>query len=456
MIPSPNNQWQLAAFVANTQFQHLPADLVARTKRHIIDTLGAGLVGASSQVAQDVCQVILAENSVGVAGVWGRSESTSARNAALLNGIAAHALELDDTGGCDHSGAVVLPALLAVYPLCAQPVSGEQFITAVVLGYDVARRVLEACGGYSAHNSAGWHSTSTCGVFGAAVAAAKILGMNSVQINAALGIAGSFSSGLWSFIHDGSQSKKLHAGRAAEGGVFAALSARQGLTGPGQLFEPSWGGFINTLALHTAQPEAMIDRLGQVWKLMRCSIKPYASCRGTHAAIDASGILFAQLNNDLSQVAQVEVRLCPFLAEMCGDEQITTLAAAQMSIRYAIAARLVFGEAGLDAYGDEQRSDPRLAAMIGRIHLHIDPQLSSEGEPEVTLVTPQGERRSLSVEIALGAPANPVSDEQLKQKFMSLAKRVIPPTQAEKLWALTLNLEQHSDIGEMVALLNVL
>lgn len=441
-------QSRLVTFIAQTRYEQLPAELVARTKRHIIDTLGAGLVGATSEVAKDVTAVLLSEGASPVAALWGRGEKTSPRNAALLNGIAAHALELDDTGGCDHSGAVVIPAMLAVLPLCDREVSGEEFITAVVLGYDVARRVLEACGGYSAHNGAGWHSTSTCGVFGAAAAAARLLGLNGEQISAAIGIAGSFSGGLWAFIHDGSQSKKLHAGRAAEGGVLAALSARAGISGPAGLFTDCWGGFLNTLAPTSAQPQALVAQLGQVWKLMRCSIKPYASCRGTHAAIDATGILMGHLGVKADEVEGVEVTLSPFLQEMCGDEKIGSLAAAQMSIRYAVAARWIYGHAGLEAYGEAQRRDPALLHAISKVTLRVDASFSADGEPEVTLRTKKGECLSHRVDIALGAPANPVSDPQLRDKFMSLATRAISVDKAERLWTTALALEDERSVSD--------
>ena len=126
-------------------------------------------------------------------------------NAALVNGTASHAFELDDTGGCDHSGAVVVPAAVAALELAGRPVSGKEFITAVVLGCDIARRALEACGAYEPHNGAGFHSTGTCGPFGAAAAAAKILGLNALQTRHALGIASAYSGGLWACVHDGAQ-----------------------------------------------------------------------------------------------------------------------------------------------------------------------------------------------------------------------------------------------------------
>ncbi|BBN55020.1 2-methylcitrate dehydratase [Pseudomonas chlororaphis subsp. aurantiaca] len=429
---------RLAQFCVDSRFEDLPPALVAQATRHILDTFGAALAGAHSEVAAAARQAL--GDEVGPSRVWGTDLSTSATQAALLNGIAAHALELDDTGGCDHSGAVVLPAVMAAVSLRGTALSGRELLTAVVMGYEVGRRVLEACGGYSAHNGAGWHSTATCGVFGAAAACGRVLGLDARQMGSALGLAGSFSGGLWAFIHDGSHSKKLHSGRAAEGGLLAARLARQGVTGPGQLFEEVWGGFLKTLAGSDAIPQALDENLGQVWKLARCSIKPYASCRGTHSAIDALGLLLEQLQVTADQVEDIQVSLCAFLDGMCGSRAIDSLAAAQMSLPYALAARLVHGHAGLDAYDRPCRETPRIASAMARIRLEVDPQLSEDGEPVVTLRTRDGRQASLCVEVPLGAPGNPLGDQALQEKFLSLATRVLPAEQAgellQQLWRL--------------------
>ncbi|EJM57959.1 hypothetical protein involved in propionate catabolism [Pseudomonas sp. GM49] len=422
---------RLAKFCVDTRFEDLPPALVEQAKRHILDTFGATLAGADSEVAKTARQVF--EDETGDTLVWSTRQRVGAAQAAMLNGIAAHALELDDTGGCDHSGAVVLPAVMAAVSMAGQPVSGREFITAVVIGYEVGRRVLEACGGYSAHNGAGWHSTATCGVFGAAAASARIFRLNAGQTLSALGIAGSFSGGLWAFIHDGSQSKKLHTGRAAEGGLLAARFARQGISGPTQLFEDVWGGFLKTLATANSTPAALDADLGVVWKLARCSIKPYASCRGTHSAIDALGILLEQLKVPVDQVEDVQVSLCSFLKDMCGGQDVSNLAAAQMSLPYALASRLVLGHCRLQAYDDEQRSDPRITQWLSRIHLEVDPLLSEDGEPVVTLRTVDGRQASLCVEVPLGAPGNPLSDAALEEKFFSLAMRVMSRERVEEL-----------------------
>ncbi|MGF6456426.1 MmgE/PrpD family protein [Pseudomonas frederiksbergensis] len=429
---------RLAQFCVDTRFEDLPPALVAQARRHILDTFGVTLAGAGSDVAKQARQVF--EGEAGSTLVWGTGQRVGAAQAAMLNGIAAHALELDDTGGCDHSGAVVLPAVMAALSMSVKPVNGRELITAVVIGYEIGRRVLEACGSYSAHNGAGWHSTATCGVFGAAAASARILGLDAQQTLAALGIAGSFSGGLWAFIHDGSQSKKLHSGRAAEGGLLAARFAQQGITGPTKLFDDVWGGFLKTLAADTAVPEALDAELGHVWKLARCSIKPYAACRGTHSAIDSLGLLLDQLQVSADQVESVQVSLCGFLQDMCGGQDINTLSAAQMSLRYALAARLVHGHCRLEAYDDEQRYQPRIAHWMSRIHLEVDPLLSEDGEPVVSVQTVDGRQASLCVEVPLGAPGNPLSDEALEEKFFSLAGRVMPQEQAkgllEQLWRL--------------------
>ncbi|HLX01087.1 MAG TPA: MmgE/PrpD family protein, partial [Trinickia sp.] len=162
----PSLARQLAAFVADTPVGALPADVTGKAIRHVLDTLGAALAGARALETRCALDLMTGQGG-GVAPAWGTPYTLAARDAAFVNGVAAHALELDDAGGCDHSGAVVLPAALAALSCTERPVSGPELLTAVVLGYDVARRVLEAAGGYSAHNGAGWHSTLTCGVFGA-------------------------------------------------------------------------------------------------------------------------------------------------------------------------------------------------------------------------------------------------------------------------------------------------
>ena len=338
-IPLPYAE-RLASFVATTSAADLPEGVVHKAKCHVLDTFGAALAGTRSEEASAIRLMLSSEESAGPAIAWGTSVALSPRSAALANGIAAHAFELDDSGGCDHSGAVVLPAAAAALSLARAPVTGHEFLLAVVLGYDIARRVLDACGGYQSHNAAGWHSTGTCGVFGAAVAACRILRLDAPQCTTALGLSGSFAGGLWAFIHDGSQAKRIHPGRAAEGGLLAASLARHGITGPRVVFGDGWGGFLPTYAGDRADAEALVRELGRSWRITRCAIKPYASCRGTHSAIDAIGRVLGRYRLTAGDVGHVDVRLSPFLDGMCGGRDVRAQPAAQMSLPYAVAARI--------------------------------------------------------------------------------------------------------------------
>lgn len=443
----------LSQFICHTSFDDLPEPLVVKAKQHLLDTLGAALAGSQTALTQNALRAMNASEAEGASVIWGADFGLSARNAALINGIAAHALELDDSGGCDHSGAVVVPAMLAVLPLCEPMPDGKELLTAMVIGYDIARRVLEACGGYSPHNEAGWHSTGTCGVFGAAAACARLMRLDETQTGSALGLAASMSGGLWAFIHDGADSKKLHAGRPAEGGVLAALLAREGITGPTQVFDDVWGGFLRTLARDTAQPDALTDGLGEVWKLARCSIKPYAACRGTHSAIDAIGQLLGELNINADQVKSIDVNASAFLVDMCAGLDTRTLAAAQMSLPYALAVRCLLGHAGLDAYEERKRTSLAIQAFMHNIHIHTDPALAPLDEPHVTLVSEDGRSASVQISTPLGGPLNPIGDSELWEKYSSLATRALPAIKAEHLGELCLNLQHITDLQEMLDLL---
>ncbi len=293
---------RLGTFVADTIFEQLPREVVEKAKRHILDTFGAALAGATSEEAARAREALLAVEGSGTAPVWGKCESVAPRNAALLNGIAAHAFELDDTGGCDHSGAVVLPAAVAALSLLDKPVSGRAFITAVVLGYDVGRRALEGFGGYRPHNEAGWHSTGTCGTFAAAAACASLLRLGPTQARSCLGLAASFSGGLWAFIHDGAMAKRVHAGRAAESGLLAALLARANITGPAHGSRTSGADFSRPTPTHRPIPMrscAILARAGASC-VVRSSPTPPAAIRTPQWMRSDESWLIARLGPTIS------------------------------------------------------------------------------------------------------------------------------------------------------------
>jgi 2-methylcitrate dehydratase PrpD len=433
---------RLATFVADLRFEDIPTDVVAKAKIHIVDTLGAALAGARS------AEFGLARKIAGQDGktrLWGTQAFASARDAALINGVAAHAFELDDAGGCDHSGAVVMPAVLAAVSTSEHAVSGKQLIASVVAGYDVGRRVLEAAGGYDSHNSLGWHSTGTCGTMAAAAAVANLQGLSQQGCLDAITLATSFSSGLWGFIHDGSQAKKIHAGRAAEGGLLAATLARQGFAGPSKVFEDVWGGFFRSFNKSSGDPEKLSEALGESWKVNRAVLKPYASCRGAHSAVDALEDILLETQQEPGNIVSMHLHLSEMLMGMCGHKGSNSMAGTQMSLPYALAARCVFGTAGLDAYSSQCRSDPRVGTVMQRMELEIDMAMQPLDEPVLTLIFSDGTRTSHMVPRATGSAERPMQRESIDDKFRQLAGMTLEDDQASRLFNVLDTLEYFDD-----------
>jgi len=444
----------LAQKLCRVQFSDFPAPTVHKAKLHLLDTIGAGLAGSASLETQRVWHGLGLETDAGSAAVWGMPHDISARSASFINGVSAHALELDDSGGCDHSGAVVVPASLAILPQLPEAVSGQRLLTAILMGYEVGRRVLEAVGGYETHNGLGWHSTGTCGVFGAAAAAGLLLNLDALRLEQALGISCSFAGGTWAFIHDGSQTKKLHPGRAAEGGLSAALLAASDFTGPVNIFDAeAWGSFFKTFSPGGSDPRLLTEEFGKKWRLDRCSIKPYATCRGTHSAIDAVRQLRARHQIATDQIAAVEVEMSGFQFSMCGGKIIASRAQAQMSLPYAIAAELQFGKVGPAELEPQAWSSRLIQAWLDRIAVRIDPAMADEAEPAVTLVTKDAQRVRAIVEFPYGGPANPLLDDQLIAKFRDLAGAALSGPQIDRIENAILGLDTAADVRDVPALL---
>ena len=447
--------WALADRLCQVRFSDFPAATVRKAKLHLLDTLGAGLAGSVSPETQRVWRGLGLGTDAGRSAVWGMPHNISTRSAGFINGVSAHALELDDSGGCDHSGAVVVPAALAILPGLPEAVSGQRLLTAIVMGYEVGRRILEAVGGYEAHNGRGWHSTGTCGVFGAAAAVGLLLDLDSSRLEQALGISCSFAGGTWAFIHDGSQTKKLHPGRAAEGGLTAALLAANECTGPGQIFEPeAWGSFFKTFSPGQSAPHLLTEAFGEQWRLDRCSIKPYATCRGTHSAIDAVRQLRSAHHLAVEDVAAIEVEMSGFQFGMCGGRDIASRAQAQMSLPYAVAAELQFGKVGLAELEEAAWSSPLIGSWLARIKVRIDPAMADEDEPVVTLIGTDNLRYRTRVEFPHGSPANPLPDDQLIAKFRDLADTVLRKSQIDEIENSILQIDRIPDVRRLPVLLS--
>jgi 2-methylcitrate dehydratase PrpD len=308
---------RIADFVAGTTADRLPDALALKMRVHLIDTLAAGISGSTTPEATRV-RTAVTDELTGPSTVWGTRVRSDSRSAACANGMAAHVLELDDTGGCDHSGAVVVPAVLASQQARSGAASLGDVLVAMALGYEFARRAQFALGGYPSLNDAGWHSTAVCGPIGAAVGAAKVAGLSAVQVADAIGLASSMMAGGWSFRTGGGDNKALHPGLAAAHGVESSRLALHGVRGTKDAFQDTWGGVGRLYAGERAELEALTDGLGSRWVAFDASIKAFPSCASSHRMLQLVDEALVRRRMPLESIDRIEIRVSPLVAAMCG------------------------------------------------------------------------------------------------------------------------------------------
>ena len=439
----------LAAFVAGLRYEDLPAEVAGRAKAAVLDTLGAALAGAGTEEGDRALAALAACAPGNLCTVWGTRTRSSVPGAALANGTRAHARELDDYGGCGHSGAVVVPAGVAAGE--HRRISGKALLAAVVAGYEVAARVMDAAGTYKPHNARGWHSTGTVGSFGAAAAAARALGLDATATAHAIGIAGSFTGGVWAFIGDGAMTKRLHPGKAAENGVLAAYLAEQGFTGPAEILEAPWGGFLSTYDAGKPDPAAVTAGLGAQFLITRSGIKPFACCAAIHAPLGALQDLLARHRLSAGQVARVTVRGTAYAVRQLGKHDVDTTLDAQMSLPYSFAVALRTGRAGREEYGEPLLTDPAVRALASRVELIEDPALTEEAPKVVEIETTDGRRVSGAQEFPRGHARNPLSDAEIEAKFVALATPVLGAPAAERVREIVAGLDAEPALGSLMA-----
>ena len=424
-----------AEFAHHLSPTHIPATVLRRAAMHMLDTLAAGVAGSASDDATRSRDALLGHGRGGEAVIWGTTLCSNPANAALLNGIATHAYELDDSGGCDHSGAVVVPAMLAAAAIAPHPVDGQRLLTATVLGYELGRRVQDALGGYDSVNESGWHTTGTCGPFAAAAAAAKVLDLDQHRTAQAIGLAAASAAGSWAFIAQGAMTKRLHAGHAARGGLEAALLAAAGFSGPTDIFEAPWGGFLDLYRGPSApRPAALTDGLGTNWQIDHASIKPHATCRSTHAAIDALLKLHSTIGAP-ETVTAIEVRTSALIANMCGGTDVEELTAAQLSLPFALAVATIYGRVDIDDVLTG-RHDPRVANLIDRITVTIDSsQHGGSASPGIIVHTSDGTVYTANAQSPRGSRTNPLTLTEVVTKGRRLLARRLPTATTDDLIA---------------------
>lgn len=454
----------LADYITNLRYENLPKPVIERAKACLIDWLGVTIAGSRSPEAKIVYHTIKNLESKEEASVILYNTRASAIYAALTNGTMSHSYDFDDVllDSTVHPGCVIVTTALAVGECCGS--SGKQIINAIVVGYDVIGRVGMAVNRTppKAHAGQGFHPTATCGVFGAAATAASLMGLNNREIENAMGIAGSFAAGLMQCVQDGSMTKRIHPGKASSEGILSALLAKNGLTGPQEVFEGR-DGFIRA---YTTCGDASIltNELGNDFYVLKDAFKYYPCCGCIHAALDA--IFDIKKDYGIKPEEIVEIKAySPTSSQYIVGEPLSikhnprTTLEAQMSLPYCLAVAICDGEVTLKQFTKQKIKNPDIIALTQKVitaaSSELDSIFSSDIWPaKVIILTKKGQTIEKKINRPRGHPKRPLKSQEFRYKFESLVNGKISNKTREIVLNMLWNLEQVKTISEVVSLIN--
>ncbi|MCD0417494.1 MmgE/PrpD family protein [Rubrivivax sp. JA1024] len=450
-----NETATLAGYVAALQFSDIPQDVLARAKLLTLDFLGSAIrARREAESTPSILQMLqaLSLDAAGESTVFGDDKRWTPAVAALLNGALGHSLDFDDTHADSslHPSAPVVPAAFAVGELVGA--SGKDVLTAIVAGYEVCCRLGNALDPTS-HYARGFHPTATAGTYGAAAAAAKLFGLSQDQIVSAFGVSGSQAAGSLQFLVNGAWNKRYQVGAAAMNGVIAATLAKNGFVGSAESVE----GIHGLLVGYTDTPhrDKAVADLGQVYETMKIGVKPYPSCRYTHAAIDALLAMRREHNLTPEQIMRVEVGLHQNGITLTGDAPTKrhprSIVGGQFSMFFTGALALEQGSFGWDDY--TRLGDPAIDALADKFDVVRDERLEGRTHPfgaRVSITTEDGTHERLYTDPS-GEPNSFPSDQAMTQKFMQLARPVLDD-RAQRFADAVLTLERFARVSEATAL----
>lgn len=436
-----------AEFAASLNQAPLSTEVVHHAKRAIVDWYAALLPGAVEAPATLLEKALEEDLDRGSARL-ALGRHASVRTAALINGTAAHTVEVDDIyrEAIYHPGAPTIAAALAVAQ--SRQATGLQFIRGVVAGYEVSTRIGAAMG---REHYRFWHNTGTVGTFGAASAAASLLELDAVRHAHALCTGATFAAGLQQAFRMDSHSKPLHAGHAAEAGVLAALGAGQGMLGSLDVLDGEAG--MGRAMSSQVDWQAAVATLGRDFHITRMTFKNHACCGHTFSPIDGALALRPSLQGGWQAIRDIEVATYRPALDVAGNSAPQTAAEARFSLPFVVATALIYGSVRLSAFTAERLADPAIRALMARIRLTVEPEMDrafpGRRSAHIRITTEDGEALEHVQADRKGDPEVPLSDSDLSDKFMELVVPVTGAERAQRLLASLWTLEAHGNLLEL-------
>ena len=438
-----NETLTLARFVAESRWGDIPPAMRHEAKRTSLNWMGCAIGGCRDDTVERTLAALDPFSGPRTASLIGRREKMDALNAALVNGISSNILDYDDT----HLRTVMHPTVPVAAALCAltehRPVTGAQFIQAFVLGIEVGCRVGNAVSPW--HYAHGWHISSTCGVFGAAAGAAKLLGLDTQQTAWALGLAATQASGLREMM--GGMGKSYNLGHAARGGLLAAVLAERHFTSSERALEAP-RGFAHVLGDEPNLDE-LTRGLGETWELAANAYKPYPCGIVLHATIDACLQLRTESGFVAGAVESVVVRMNPLALEITGRAAPLSGLEGKLSVAHAVAAAIVQGAAGVAQFTDACVREPAIVALRGKVTTHADGSCDTAAA-HVDMILKDGRRLSRHIPHATGSLEKPMTDADIEKKFHELAAALRSECHAWDVIEIAWSLERLNDAAKFV------
>ena len=436
--------YDIVDYIFETKFEDIPESTIKNTKMFIFDTIGVAIAGTRAPGVKELREVLLENAGKGHATVFKFRDSLSATSASLLNSVLIHAFDFDDTfdEGALHTYVSVLPAVFSLAEKSGN-ISGKDILTSIIIGVDIIVRLSMAI-----KTPLSWIRTATLGSFGAAAASAKILKLNKEKIHNTLGIVYSLTSGNAQTLIDGGLTKRMQPGFSSRSAVFSALLAEKGINGAIDVFEGKYG-FFNLYEKGIYDRVSVLKNLGKEFYGDKLSIKPYPSCRMTHASIDATLELVKSEDIKLEEVEGVEVYVSKMAKTMVGKFKLegNPQVEAQFSIPYTVATAILKRDVFLDDFevpnvlGNKERLE-----FLEKVKVYEDPEIA-EKEISIARVKIITKTRGIfehRVEGLKGSPARPMSEEEITEKFRKCLKYAgEPDDNVEKILEIIKNFEDY-------------
>lgn len=435
---------RLAQWVCESEFRSVPDAVRREAARTLLNWMGCAVGGSRHESVDIALQALGPFMGKPQASVLGRTERVDALHAALLNGLGSHVLDFDDT----HLRTIIHPAGPVAAALLAlaehRPVSGGEFLHALILGVEVECRIGNAV--YPDHYDAGWHITATAGVFGAAAAAGCALGLDRRRMCWALGAAATQAAGLREMF--GTMCKPFHVGRAAQNGLSAALLAARGFTSSERAIEAP-RGFAPVLSAKQDYG-AICEGLGDGYEIARNTYKPYPCGVVVHPSLDGCIRLKREHGITAGDVEAVELRVHPLVLELTGNRTPRTGLEGKFSVYHAAAAALALGRVGVAEFSDETVNHPEITALRGRVSAAADGAVN-ESAAVVRIRLKGGRSVEASVEHASGSLERPLSDRALEDKVHALADPLLGPASTREMIEACRNAAQLEDASVLAS-----